>query len=155
MSRRPHHPLPPAVWALLATSFLTSFATIGQITILGKQVFDMTGRELDLGLIGLAEFLPMALLAPFTGSLADRFDRRLMFGIGLAGDVLVSIALFAYVRTDPTAVAPIFGLMVLFAVTRSLGTPAARAITIGMGGYATVLVVQLIAQLLSGVRDYE
>ena len=29
------------------------------------------------------------------------------------------------------------------------------AITIGMGGYATVLVVQLIAQLLSGVRDYE
>ena len=45
--------LPFAVWALLATSFLTSFATIGQITILGKQVFDMSGRELDLGLLGL------------------------------------------------------------------------------------------------------
>jgi len=125
-------PIPVPLRILLGAYFLNAFATVGTVTIVGKQVFDMTGRELDLGLIGLAEFLPMALLAPFTGSLADRFDRRLMFGIGLAGDVLVSIALFAYVRTDPTAVAPIFGLMVLFAVTRSLGTPAARAITIDM-----------------------
>jgi TRAP-type C4-dicarboxylate transport system permease small subunit len=29
------------------------------------------------------------------------------------------------------------------------------AITIGMGGYAIVLVVQLLAQLLSGVKEYE
>ncbi|MGB1506264.1 MAG: MFS transporter [Acidimicrobiales bacterium] len=127
---RPPIPLPLRV--LLGAYFLNAFATVGTVTIVGKQVFDMTGRELDLGLIGLAEFLPMALLAPITGSLADRFDRRLMFGIGLTGDVVVSIAMFSYVNTDPTAVGPIFGLMVLFALTRSVGTPAARAITIDM-----------------------
>lgn len=127
---RPPIPLPLRI--LLGAYFLNAFATIGTVTIVGKQVFDMTGRELDLGLIGLAEFLPMAILAPFTGSLADRFDRRLMFGLGLAGDIVVSIAMFAYVSTDPTRVGPIFGLMVLFAVTRSVGTPAARAITIDM-----------------------
>ena len=127
---RPPIPLPLRI--LLGAYFLNAFATVGTVTIVGKQVFDMTGRELDLGLIGLAEFLPMAFLAPFTGSLADRFDRRVMFAIGLAGDIVVSIAMFAYVNTDPTSVAPIFGLMVLFAVTRSLGTPAARAITIDM-----------------------
>ena len=127
---RPAIPLPLRI--LLGAYFMNAFATVGTVTIVGKQVFDMTGRELDLGLIGLAEFLPMALLAPFTGSLADRFDRRLMFAIGLAGDIVVSIAMFAYVNTNPTSVGPIFGLMVLFAVTRSIGTPAARAITIDM-----------------------
>ena len=127
---RPAIPLPLRI--LLGAYFMNAFATVGTVTIVGKQVFDMTGRELDLGLIGLAEFLPMALLAPFTGSLADRFDRRLMFAIGLAGDIAVSIAMFAYVNTNPTSVGPIFGLMVLFAVTRSIGTPAARAITIDM-----------------------
>lgn len=125
-------PIPVPLRVLLGAYFLNAFATVGTVTIVGKQVFDMTGRELDLGLIGLAEFLPMALLAPITGSLADRFDRRLMFGIGLTGDVVVSIAMFSYVNTDPTAVGPIFGLMVLFALTRSVGTPAARAITIDM-----------------------
>ena len=125
-------PIPVSLRVLLGAYFLNAFATVGTVTIVGKQVFDMTGRELDLGLIGLAEFLPMALLAPVTGSLADRFDRRLMFGIGLTGDVVVSIAMFSYVNTDPTAVGPIFGLMVLFALTRSVGTPAARAITIDM-----------------------
>ena len=32
----------------------------------------MTGNELDLGLLGLAEFIPVAVLSPFTGPLADR-----------------------------------------------------------------------------------
>ena len=56
--------------------FLSAAMTMGQITILGKQVFDMTGNELDLGLLGLVEFLPTALLAPVSGMISDRFDRR-------------------------------------------------------------------------------
>ena len=45
-------------------------------TVLGKQVFDMTGSALALGLLGLAEFAPAALLVFVTGTLADRLDRR-------------------------------------------------------------------------------
>ena len=41
----------------------SALATVGQITIVGKQVYDMTGSELNLGLLGLAEFLPVALLS--------------------------------------------------------------------------------------------
>lgn len=126
----PRTRLPFAVWALLATSFLTSFATVGQITILGKQVFDMTGRELDLGLLGLAEFMPLALAAPFTGALADRFDRRRVFAVGIVGEVATSVGLFLYVSTDPTAVAPIFGLVVVYGFARSLASPAIRALAI-------------------------
>ena len=38
-----------------------------QATVLGKQIYDITGRELDIGLLGLAEFLPAALLVLVTG----------------------------------------------------------------------------------------
>lgn len=122
--------LPRAVKALLVTSFLTSFATVGQITILGKQVFDMTGRELDLGLLGLAEFLPLAVAAPFTGALADRFDRRRVFAFGIVGEVATSVGLFWYVSTDPTSVAPIFALVVVYGFSRALASPAIRALAI-------------------------
>ncbi len=58
----------------MVSAFFASMSQIRQITIIGKQVWDMTGNELDFGLIGVAEFLPVALLAPITGSIADRFD---------------------------------------------------------------------------------
>ena len=63
--------IPLPVYALLFAFFLTAFAKIGQITIIGKQVYDMTGRELDLGLVGLAEFLPAMLLVDRPGILGQ------------------------------------------------------------------------------------
>ncbi|MGH9283474.1 MAG: MFS transporter, partial [Acidimicrobiales bacterium] len=51
-----------SVGALLVSVFCAMAASAAQITALGKQVFDLTGRELDLGLLGLAEFAPAALL---------------------------------------------------------------------------------------------
>ena len=57
----------------------------------------MTGSTLNLGLLGLAEFLPVALLSPITGSVADRFDRRKVFAGALVGEALVSVLLFLYV----------------------------------------------------------
>ena len=78
----------------------SALATVGQITIVGKQVYDMTGSELNLGLLGLAEFLPVALLSPFTGPVADRFDRRKVFSLALVAQAITSFLLFLYVASD-------------------------------------------------------
>ena len=46
-------------------TFAQSTLSIGiflQAAVLGKQIFDISGHELDLGLLGLAEFLPAAFL---------------------------------------------------------------------------------------------
>ena len=91
--------IPLKIYAILFVSFLSVLSIVGQITILGKQVYDITGRELDLGLLGLAEFAPTFLLAPFTGSLADRMDRRILFLWALLGEGVVSIILFLYATT--------------------------------------------------------
>lgn len=108
------------------------FAISGQITIIGKQVYDLTGRPLDLGLIGLAEFLPVAVLAPLTGSLADRFDRRKILGVATAGETMAAIALFLYARSDPTTVTPIFVIVLFFGLCRAFASPAGQALPIDL-----------------------
>ena len=73
-----------SVTALLVTSFCTSSASLMAVTALGKQVFDLTGEELSLGLLGLAEFAPAALLVFVSGPVADRFDRRRVVSVAAA-----------------------------------------------------------------------
>lgn len=135
--------IPLRIKGLLIALFLSTFAKIGQITIIGKQVYDMTGRELDLGLIGLAEFLPAMLVAPLAGALADRVDRRRMFGFALSGEATVSALLFWYASTGPTSVLPIFWLVFLFGICSGFTAPSGRALPIDMS--PTALVPRVVA----------
>jgi len=124
--------IPLRVKALLGVNFLTHFAVMGQITIIGKQVYDLTGRPLDLGLLGVAEFLPVAMLAPLAGPLADRHDRRKILGVALVGEAIASLLLFLYARSDPTSVTPIFAIVLFFGVCRAFAMPASRALPIDL-----------------------
>ncbi len=74
----PRWPLPCRDWsvaALLASLLCSAMANTMLDTVLGLQVFAISHRPLDLGLLGLAAFAPSALLVFVTGSIADRFDR--------------------------------------------------------------------------------
>jgi MFS family permease len=77
-----------SVIALLTSVVLSSTAMAALTIVLGKQVFDLTGSELSLGLLGLAEFAPAALLVFVSGSLADRVERRKLAACGLAAQAL-------------------------------------------------------------------
>ncbi len=132
MTTHPVTEIPLRVKALLGVSFLTHFAVMGQITIIGKQVYDLTGRPLDLGLLGVAEFLPVAMLAPLAGPLADRHDRRKILGVALVGEAIASLLLFLYARSDPTSVTPIFAIVLFFGVCRAFAMPASRALPIDL-----------------------
>ncbi len=124
--------IPASIWILLGSRVLDSAAAAGLVTIIGKQVFDMTGNELSLGLLGLAEFLPTAVLAPFAGSVADRIDRRLIGAAGSIGFGLISLGLFLYIGTDPVDAGPIYALMFAFGVVRAFSRPAVRALPIDL-----------------------
>jgi len=99
-----------------------------QATILGKQVYDITGRELDIGLLGLAEFLPAALLVLVTGSVADRFNRRIIGSLAIAAEMICAIVLALYALGEPTAVWPLFVIAVVFGAARAFSAPAIRSI---------------------------
>jgi MFS family permease len=114
--------------ALLVTLFSSTMATIAQTTALGKLVYDQTGRELDLGLIGLAEFLPAALLVVLTGHVADRFDRRRIVAIGLVGELACSLGIAALAAAQPDSLLPYLSLAFAFGAARAFVAPAARAL---------------------------
>ena len=42
----------------------------------GWQIYDLTNNPLDLGIVGLMQFVPLVTLAIFVGQIADRYDRR-------------------------------------------------------------------------------
>ncbi|MEY4173673.1 MAG: hypothetical protein RI900_838, partial [Actinomycetota bacterium] len=81
---------------LLSANLVMYTGVALQAAALGKQAYDITGREADLGWIGLCEFLPAALLVLVTGTVADRFNRKKVALIAIAGESLTSVALLIY-----------------------------------------------------------
>lgn len=113
---------------LLISSFCVSSGVLLQATALGKQVYDITDRELDIGLLGLAEFLPAVLLVLVTGAVADRFNRKVVGSLAISGELMCSIALALYAMSSPTAVWPLFLIAVAFGAARAFAAPAIRSI---------------------------
>src|SRR5512145_1333444 len=74
-------------------NFLATIALQVQATALAWQIYQITRDEFQLGLVGLAEFLPAALLALPAGHLADRIDRRLLILIGVTAELLAALVL--------------------------------------------------------------
>jgi hypothetical protein len=98
-----------------------------QSTALLKQAFDITGRESDIGWIGLAEFLPIALLVLVSGSAADHFNRKSIALITVSAEVVTSALLVLYALTNPTSVTPLFGIAFMFGIARAFQAPAMRS----------------------------
>ncbi len=92
----------------------------------GWQVYDITHRALDLGLVGLAQFLPGIFLFLVSGHTADRFDRRRMLIVCYAGFALCSALLLAV--SPLRAVYPIYAVLLLLGVVRSFNGPVSRSL---------------------------
>ena len=67
-----------------------------QTVAVGWQVYDLTRDPLDLGLVGLSQFLPALLLVLVTGAVADRFRRRTIMAVCLAIEALCAVALLGF-----------------------------------------------------------
>jgi MFS family permease len=94
---------------------------------IGWEVYAQHGSPLDLGWIGLAEFIPMFVLALPAGHLADRLPRRLVFGCALLIGTAVGLGLALLSRSGDTSVLPYLALAAGAGATMALGNPAARA----------------------------
>jgi len=117
-----------SVIALLAGFLASTMASTMLDTVLGIQVFAISGRPLDLGLLGLAEFAPAALLVLVTGSVADRFERRRVASAAMLGEAATAAGLFVYLSQTPHSVGPIFAFAFVFGAARAFASPAVRAL---------------------------
>jgi MFS family permease len=94
---------------------------------IGWEVYGLHRSPLDLGWIGLAEFMPLLVLALPAGQLADRLPRRLIFAAALLLCSAVGVGLALLTAAGVTAVTAYLALAVLAGVGMALGWPAARA----------------------------
>jgi MFS family permease len=108
--------------------FLIVAAVEMQAVAVGWQVYDISKRALDLGLVGLAQFLPGILLFLVSGHTSDRFDRRKVLGACYAGYALCSGLLLLLAERSTHAVRPIYMVLILLGVVRSFNGTASRSI---------------------------
>jgi MFS family permease len=118
---------PDFVLYTVARAFIVT-ATEMQSVAVGWQVYEITHRPLDLGLVGLAQFLPGFFLFLVSGHVADRFDRKRLLGICYAGFALCSGLLLMLALRHVRTVLPIYGVLLLLGAVRSLNGPVSRAL---------------------------
>jgi len=108
--------------------FLIVAATEMQAVAVGWQVYEITKRPLDLGFVGLAQFLPGILLFPISGHASDRFPRRAVLSACYAGYGFCFALLLALAERRLHSVTAIYFVLVLLGVVRSFSSTASRSI---------------------------
>lgn len=108
--------------------FLIVSAVEMQAVAVGWQVYEITKRPLDLGYVGLVQFLPGILLFPISGHASDRFERRKVLTACYAGFTVCFGLLLALSQRGPQSVTKIYVVLVLIGIVRSFNGTASRSI---------------------------
>ncbi|MCA1660894.1 MAG: MFS transporter [Novosphingobium sp.] len=117
--------------------FCSVFATTGMVVIIGYQLYDVARSQygmsiaaasFQLGLLGLVQFVPLALLTPLAGVAADRFDRRLVGAIAVALDLAIAIALALATHFGKVTLPLLFLLAALHGSARVFVGPSVASI---------------------------
>ncbi len=108
--------------------FLAYFAIQIISVAVGWQIYDLTRDPFDLGLIGLFQFLPSLVLILVTGSVADRYNRRMIMGICMAVSTLCAVALLTLTVTGLFSPWPVYAILVVFGIERAFLAPASQSL---------------------------
>ncbi|MBP5745945.1 MAG: MFS transporter [Lachnospiraceae bacterium] len=142
-------------------SGLTSFG-------LSVYIFQKTGSAADMALVALLGFLPVLLLGPLAGVLADRYDRCRLMIVGDGMSAIGLVYILACMFTGKDGVFQICTGVFISAVFSSLLEPTYRALVTDMltkdeyskaggmmsiAGSARYLISPLIAGLLLTISD--
>ncbi len=111
-----------------AARFLIVLAAEMQSVAVGWQVYELTHRPLDLGLVGLAQFLPGILLFLVAGHTADRVDRRKIISFCYGGFAICAALLLTITLRGGTSVYPIYVTLLLLGIVRSFNGPAGQSL---------------------------
>jgi len=118
----------PAVRRYLLSTALAALGLNILVTVLFKQTFDITGNTLDIGFIGLAQFVPAVMLVLVSGWVADRFDRRRVTALFLLARVGCAIGFLVYSQIAPGMVWPLFAIAFVFGAADAMLAPSRRSI---------------------------
>lgn len=93
------------------------------------QVYSLTNRPLDLGLVGLFQFIPICVLALVAGHVADRFNRKRIVMVCTLVLGVCSLALALLSASGNADVSRIYAVLFVIGCARAFYGPAASTIT--------------------------
>ncbi len=111
----------------LARFFIVAGLEMQSVAV-GWQIYEITRRPLDLGLVGLAQFSPGILLFLVTGHAADTFNRRNLLMACYAGFAVCSGLLLFSALSAMRTVYPLYAVVVLLGVVRAFNNPTRRSL---------------------------
>jgi MFS family permease len=113
---------------LLSGRFLTSLAAQMMTVAVGWQVYAVTRDPLDLGLVGLSQFLPFVLLILPAGYAADHLDRRRIVTACYLIQAVSATALLLLTLSGMQSIRLVFAVMVLLGIARAFSMPTGQAL---------------------------
>jgi MFS family permease len=125
----------PAYRAFFVAKLGSTLAQIMMVVVIGWQVYDLARATMSireaaflLGLIGLAQFLPVFLLSLVVGVIADRLDRRVIARVAIALQLGCALALAWLAQSGSTLLWPLFAVAVVLGVARAFAAPSLSAL---------------------------
>jgi MFS family permease len=112
----------------LSARALASLSSLMLTVAVGWHVYDLTRSALALGMVGLAQFVPLLLLALPGGLAADRFERRTILVLGYLLGVLVTLLLLAISLIPGTSAGLIFPVIALLGAGQAFLNPAGMSL---------------------------
>lgn len=98
-----------------------------QKVAIGWEIYERTGSALHLGYVGLAQFAPQLLLAPFAGHVADTHNRKTLLASALTVNALAALGL-AWNAAHPAPLVVTYLLLIVIGSARAFWMPARSAI---------------------------
>lgn len=116
--------------------FASVVGTVGMVVIIGYQLYDtargqygmsMAQAAFQLGLLGLAQFVPLFIFTPVAGVIADRYDRRTVAAVATALDLAIALTMAAATQLGALSLPLLFSLAALHGTARVFIGPAMSA----------------------------
>ncbi|MBR0695184.1 MFS transporter [Bradyrhizobium lablabi] len=117
----------PFLFFLSSRSLSRFSSQIGAVAI-GWQVYELTGSAFDLGMVGLVQFLPTALLVFVAGHAADRFERKRVVQACQLAEALTALFLTVSTFAGTISEVQIFIATFVLGIAGAFESPATAAL---------------------------
>ncbi len=128
---------------LLGSSLTYGFGREMVFVAVGWQVYDIDRNPFHLGLIGLAEFLPLLLFALPAGAISDRFSRKHVYVASLLVDAGITGGLLVVSLSASDELWPFLALSFASGCSAAVGNPAVRSM------WPTLVPLELLTRALA------
>lgn len=112
----------------LLGAFFSEIGNQMQVVAVAWQVYEMTRNPASLGLIGLANFLPIIFFSLVGGLVADKVNRKKLLIISQVAQLTLALILFTMTITHYINPLMIYGILVLVATAQSFSIPARQSV---------------------------